>query len=279
MRLINVFAMISILICSLGVEANAQNPLVKQPDSIKQKVLLLEKEIFEAKDLHHKNKLIIKKAYVLKDAGSVNAAIKTFDRVPYTIAKEELAFEALYNLALLYYSQNKYEPASQYLSYIDFYIPEYTNQPKVIFLNVLVHNVLEEFKGAKNSLEHYSKYCDKNINVDSIYKTLTTMKQPEKAKRLSGYMPGLGQFYAGKPWKGINSFLLNAGFLGYAGYCVYHKRYVTSVFSGLEFFVSFYTGGKRNAYSIVQKQNARTIQNLNHFLIEWSESCNEEKLK
>ncbi|MGM0612021.1 MAG: hypothetical protein ACQESM_00780 [Bacteroidota bacterium] len=239
----------------------------------------MEKKIFEAREANLKNQLIIEKANVFKEAGYANAAIKTFDRVSYTIAEEEVAFEALYNLAMLNYSQNNFETAAKNLSYIEFYIPDYTVKPQVLFLKVLVHNVMEEFKIARQNLKQYSQYCEKNINVDSVYEFVHEMQEPNKAKRLSGYLPGLGQFYAGKPWKGINSFLLNAGFLGYTAYCVYNKLYVSSVFSGLEFLISFYTGGKRNAKSIVQEKNAQSIQELNHFLIKWSESCNQKKME
>ncbi|MFW6019149.1 MAG: hypothetical protein ACOCPM_01085 [Bacteroidales bacterium] len=274
MKWINVFVTISIFLYSFGLEGNAQESVMHKTDSIEQKVLLLEKEIYNARNENIKQQLILKKANIFKDAGYTYDAIKTFSRVPYTIANERVAFEALYNLALLYYSQDKFETAAQHLSYMESYTPDYVDKPKVLFLGVLINNVMEEFKIARQNLKQYAQCCKNDLNVDSVYQGIDEMKNPEKAKQLSAYLPGLGQFYAGKPWKGINSFLLNAGFLGYTAYSIYTKMYVIAIFSGLEFLVAFYNGGKRNAQSIVQRANAKTIEDLNRFLIDWSESCN-----
>lgn len=262
-----------IFLCSLITTADAQETKEKDSGHTKQKALMLEKKIFNAQKTRRQNQLILEKANVLKEAGFTNDARKAFARISYKEAKDEYAFVAMYNLALLNYSQNNFDQAARYLSNIEFYIPDYADKPKVLLLNVLVHNVKEKFDIARESLEQYVKGCKEDLDIDSVYSFKAKMKEPAKAKRLSGYIPGLGQFYAGKPWKGINSFLLNAGFLGYATYCGFNKLFFSAVFTGLEFFASFYSGGKRNAQSIVRKENTQYIKNLNHFLIKWSESC------
>lgn len=237
------------------------------------KSLVIEKKIFLAKNDTLINKLLLQKAMILKNAGHQVRAIQTFERIPYQHCRPEIGFEAAFNLAMLNYSINEFDAVSQYLSDMDFYFDKTDTSNRVLFLKVLTYNVQEKYNQARKALKKYSSQSDCSVNIDSLYRFEQQLKDPAKARRLSGFLPGLGQFYAGKPWQGINSLMLNSLSLGYATYCGLNKMYASSVFTGLNLFMAFYSGGKRNAYSIVNNQKANEIKKLNSFLIIWSNNC------
>jgi len=80
-------------------------------------------------------------------------------------------------------------------------------------------------------------------------------KNPEKCRRMSAILPGLGETYAGYPFKGFTSFIINGGFLFFAGYNFYTAYYVTGVISGLYPFIRFHAGGKRLSAILADRHN------------------------
>lgn len=268
MKLIKIFIVSFILIFS--IKLNGQ----QSKSDHQRRALAIEKRIFSSDDDRVTNLLLLQKGLVLKKAEKPIQSIMTFERIHYKQCNPQIGFKAVYNLALLNYSQNKFDAASRYLSDLNFYFDKPDTSKKVLLLKVLVDNVQGNYEGAKQALKKYSVLCRCNLNIDSVYQFENYLKYPDKAKKLSGLLPGLGQFYAGKPWQGINSLMLNALSLGYAAYCLFNKMYASGVFTGLNLFVAFYSGGKRNAYSITKGIKATEIKNLNYFLIKWSNNCN-----
>lgn len=270
MKLIKTCIVACILVFSTGLKAQTNRPQLDV--ELRKQILLLEKRIFEIDSDSVRNELLIEKGILLKQHGLIGGARYAFSRIPKT-ANEDQIYKAYYNLALLDYALNQFESAGRVLNDLSYYASEHFNKPEVLFLTVLVSNVMLDFDYAKKRLNTYADSCNCDINIDSLYSFADEMKDPLVASRRSAFLPGLGQVYAGEPWKGLNSFMLNAACLGYATWCAYNKMYLNGIFTGISLFAAFYSGGKRNAASIVENKNAGTISNLNKYLIDWSENC------
>ncbi len=80
--------------------------------------------------------------------------------------------------------------------------------------------------------------------------------------RLSGYFPGLGQYYAGYPAKGTTSILLHATFGLVLVESIISGLYVTSVVYGLNPILRFYIGGKQNGYHLSENHNNKQTSKL-----------------
>jgi hypothetical protein len=114
----------------------------------------------------------------------------------------------------------------------------------------------ENWSKCKNEMIKYldkpdSMAIKKIMNLPVSY----NYKSPEKSKRLSTFLPGLGEVYSGYPVKGITSFVLNAGFLAFAGYNFYLNYYVTGYVSGILPMLKFYWGGRRLSSGLAERHN------------------------
>ncbi|MFW6224080.1 MAG: hypothetical protein ACOC4R_00320 [Bacteroidota bacterium] len=263
-----------IRICVAGCILVFSSALLSAQPDVERKALLLEKEIFSADNDSVKDNLLLEKGLLLKKSGRPGEALFSLQRIGYKTADPDFAFRVLYNMALLSYAESKFESADFYLNEIRFYSDTKINNKEFLFLETLVKNITGEFEQARNSLSAYQQACGCSLNIDSLYSSTTRLKDPDKARSRSGLIPGLGQIYTGYAWKGVNSFLLNASFLGLVTVCINNQLYLTAAFSGLNLFAGFYRGGKRNAEHLARRRNAETIDSLNSFLLRWSENCN-----
>lgn len=85
---------------------------------------------------------------------------------------------------------------------------------------------------------------------------------PVKAQRLSSYLPGAGQMYAGSPFKGVTSFMLTGGFSAATVMFCLQGFYVSGLVYGLMPVIRFYSGGKHYSYKLACNKNEEAIQQL-----------------
>lgn len=101
--------------------------------------------------------------------------------------------------------------------------------------------------------------------VEKLYqkKNLPKELKSEKAKDLSRFVPGLGQFYCGRVKEGLVSLVVNASFLYFGLHQLYYKYYFTGYMAGLGIFHKTYFGGMHRCEILAQTENERTLKSFN----------------
>ncbi len=229
-------------------------------DSLGNALLNAEMHFWQAGNDSTRYNALLLKVYIYRRAGLYHQAINEIDRSrSYALTvdeKSQLKYEELLNSFL----NNDYG----YCTTFRFDSNEGTNYAKQIELMQLYS--LNELQNWTNCKKQMLAYLDKTdtiktkeiLNLPETYRH----KDPAKSKRLSAFLPGLGEIYAGYPAKGITSFLLNAGFLAFTGYNIYYHYYITSVFSGFLPVSKFYGGGKRLSTNLADRHNDQEINKI-----------------
>ena len=104
----------------------------------------------------------------------------------------------------------------------------------------------------------------KKINELYAEKNYPHLKKLLKAQKMSAFVPGLGQLYAGYFWEGAASSFLNVAALGLTGYFIYSRLYFTGVFAGSGVFSKFYLGGSNRLEYLVGKKNYELLRTYNN---------------
>jgi hypothetical protein len=124
-------------------------------------------------------------------------------------------------------------------------------EPLLIVLKILSLNELQHWIEADSAYRHFMA----GSPIANPYLELPHLKSVKKAQWLSTFVPGGGQFYAGKPWEAMISVLVQG--LGiYIGIVSLEQQYyVTAWLLGAALFGSFHQGGVRRAEQLVQQYN------------------------
>ena len=90
------------------------------------------------------------------------------------------------------------------------------------------------------------------------------LKSPKRAKLLSAFLPGSGQYYAGHHFDAMNAFLLNSVTFSFNIYLLTIASYVDATLFFLYVTLRFYRGNLYNAANqakMVNKSELRHIEN------------------
>lgn len=121
---------------------------------------------------------------------------------------------------------------------------------------------LEMFAGCKEEMAKVFAHDSIHLGKITALPIEIQQKSPLKAQRLSAWLPGLGQSWAGYPLKGLISFVLNAGSLVLAWKAVESGLYVNAALFGIYPFIRFYKGGKTYSYSLADRTNQKRMNVL-----------------
>lgn len=92
--------------------------------------------------------------------------------------------------------------------------------------------------------------------IDSLFNALESIKHPnpKKAKLMSIFLPGLGQFYAGDIKNGINSLLLTGGFFTIGFIVAINYSLVDAMVAVVPWIQRYYVGGFNRAAGIAENK-------------------------
>jgi TM2 domain-containing membrane protein YozV len=96
-----------------------------------------------------------------------------------------------------------------------------------------------------------------------LYARLPHLKSVSKAVALATFIPGAGQFYAGKPGEAIFSILVQAAGIYFAVLGVEQHYYVEAWLVGAALFGAFHMGGVRRSEVLVQRYNRKRVLAFN----------------
>ena len=189
--------------------------------------------------------------------GDFAAASSTFCRIKKTGKPDSLIFQSRYEAALCSYLAGDLSFAEGELGRMRSELKDTLLFSDALYLEVIIFTEQEKWLFAQ---KQYLLFC-RSRGIDPTLSPLIAsekelhLKSEKKAQVLSLLLPGLGQAYAGKPWRGLSSLLLTGGAITYGVYSVSQHLWITGIFTGLTFTLRFYSGGNRYALRTVREYN------------------------
>lgn len=225
-------------------------------------VVFFEKAVYEASNPNEKNIALLEKAYCYKLNNQFKEAAETLERTFPNLSNDSIKFLIGYESALCNYLDANYSKALLSLFQVKYSTKSKDLLKKLTYLEILLAHEQQNWKEA-NNLVNEMAFSDSTFNdsINLLYATLSEikLKDPEKAETLSYFIPGAGQMYAGKVFRGITSFLIQTGLLGFAGYSFLNGYYFSGTFTGVSLFYVFYMGGARHAGYLAGEYNEQAI--------------------
>jgi hypothetical protein len=223
-------------------------------DSLSAKLLNQEMIFWQAQSDSVRFYALLNKANINKAAGYYDGAINELYRAEkYCHGQNELD-EMNYEKMTNYFLADQYSFCSE-ITLDSISSLKYFNEYVTMKLYSLIE--IKEWEKCKREMIKLCN-CADTAKISEIKRlpTAYNYKDPEKCRRMSSILPGLGEAYAGYPFKGITSFILNGGFLFFAGYNFYANYFITGIVSGLYPFIKFHSGGKRLSAILADEHNA-----------------------
>ncbi|MBK6266808.1 hypothetical protein JKA74_17325 [Marivirga sp. S37H4] len=224
--------------------------------------VFLEKQVFEAKNQNDRNIALLLKAYCYKHQKQFGMVAETLKRAYPQASNDSLRFLIGYESALGNYLNAEYSKAKLSLIQLKNHTNSAEYEKKALYLEILIAHELGKWDEAQAaSLKIGSESQSFQDSLKNFYTEMAEikLKDPAKAEKLSHFIPGSGQIYAGKIFRGITSMVIQTGLLGFAAYSFLNGYYFSGTFTGVSLFYVFYMGGARHAEYLAQEYNKDKI--------------------
>lgn len=209
--------------------------------------------------------------------GQYQEGIATLQVINLSDAADSLVFKVKHQSALMSYLLNDLSQASAFIEQLNYLVKDSAYTYDAMLLHALILNDQYKWNEAKEKLKQLNKHIytnnqlvyNRNIKViDSLYATTLQprLKDPDKAARLSTFLPGAGQFYTKNYGEGIFSFMSLAVTAGVMVVGVVYQYYFTSIFVGNLLIAKFYQGGVKRSEFLANKYNYKKAKIYNEQL-------------
>lgn len=215
--------------------------------------IFFERSFFEAENQEYRAKALLKKADCYLALSAFGDASRVLSRIPYAGLGDTISVIARQKSALAAYLEGDFPMAESQLVQALALIEDSSLTQHLIPFQALVLNEQQKWVEAKSVLQTYLNRLpitdeERKIQralIDKQYdrSNIPKLKNPEKAKMLSTFLPGLGYLYAGNWSEGIWNVGLQALGLGLTGFGIFYQFYFTSAFVSISIFQKFYAGG------------------------------------
>ncbi len=235
--------------------------------------LYFEKLSFLASDNKTKTTALLKKAdcyLARKDFGNAQSVLS---RIFYGEISDSLVFVAQHKTALCAYLNSDFTLAESQIILIKEFIADSSISIRAYPLYALILNESQKWLEAKSVLNDFVNFTVKNPELASglrneisgLYETnnIPKLKDIEYAKKLSMFLPGMGQLYCGYFWEGSLSLGLQIIGLGLTGLSIYHRYYFTGSTLAFGIFQKFYAGGLNRTEFLARKRNYTSVRTFN----------------
>lgn len=212
-----------------------------------------EKDVFFATNRSAVAGLLLKKSYCYKALGDYHEALETANRIT-RMGEDSTRQLVMYERILLNYLKEDYRAANGELLRWELKFKEVS--PSVLNLKFLTLVGLGEMQQAEQLvLDHYAHFNISSASANTLFPGKLNWKDPEKAYKISLFLPGVGQMYAGSFFKGLVSGGVQAGLIAFTAFNVYHGYFFTGGMTGAALFYTFYLGGARHARELAEAKN------------------------
>ncbi len=241
-----------------------------------------------------------------KDAGNMEEAISAYRRVLFFDSTEQYYQETVFHLAQCYEKKKDIKKAHHYYDLSYNALPDDSLRTHIVlkkaFLFILkgqtrlaymelsslpralplhfclqrsfylgvIHYQEEDYDPAFHHFEQSLR--SRPLLLDSLSHYYLALQKADRLNpSLAGYLslaiPGLGQLYAGYPGEALNSFVLNAAFLGVYIYTMQTYAILDAILSVYPWFHRYYMGGFFRAEQLArEKKEQRKEEILFHIL-------------
>lgn len=220
-----------------------------------------------------KTNALLKKADCYLARKEFAKAEVVLSRIFYADLKDSLIYLARYKTALASYLNSNFGEAESQVIQAKSLLNDSNLVYQIYPLYVLILNESRKYQEAKEVLKSYARYTIKDTmeaklilqEIEFQYQDskIPKLKNPERAKKLSMFLPGTGQIYAGYFWEGALNVTLQLTGLGFTALCIWQKYYFTGAFVGFSIFQKFYGGGMNRAQFLAEKRNYTSTRLFN----------------
>lgn len=185
---------------------------------------------------------------------------------------DSTGYSLYYEQTLCTYLAGNYENALSVIEQTKLLYPRYAEEPRLMLLQVLSLNELQQWERARplyNTLVSRYRQADTAL---SLYKNLPRLKSKDRAQWLSTFIPGGGQFYAGKPLEALVTIAMQGAGIWFGIVSFQQHYYLATWLAGAGLFGSFHMGGVRRSEVLVEQYNRKKI-------VQFNERVKEELLK
>ncbi len=207
-------------------------------------------------------------------AGNYRDAVFFYGLAANTTPSDSLRAEYTYMRVLAHLLDDDPGPALQQL----LSVPEQENpyfRKKTSFYMGVIHMHRQEGEAAR---QYFMEATADSLALDGISRLFDQAglehPDPERARRLSMFFPGLGQAYAGDRRGALNSFILVGALGALAGYTAFHYSLLEGFLSVVPWLTRYYLGGSQHAGNTAWEIRTGKYQGL---LLELIEIFEEEK--
>jgi TM2 domain-containing membrane protein YozV len=216
-----------------------------------------ERILFESHDEAAQLAAIFGKTRCLKQQGLYDQAMSFLENwQAYPFPDSSLA-EIHYQQALCTYLGGHFE---NLLSLVDRWAYEHHGRqppPMLVVLKTLSLNELGRWKEAAETYHAFIAQRGAGVAPPDLYQHIPHLKNVEKAQWLSQFIPGAGQFYAGKPLEGIFSMAVQGVGIWFAVVSFEQHYYISAWLIGAALFGAFHMGGVRRAEVLARQYNRK----------------------
>jgi len=245
--------------------------------------LAYERCVFACQDTNPEwqNRALLQKAMAYKAQGNFAQTLQTLYRINLYQMTDSARLATGYEIVLNAYLSGQFTDAESQLQQLAYFSPDSAafNQ-QLLFLKILVLNELQKWPEAKAAFSQYLALNGQPPELANTYYNFMhrpRLKNPEKARRLSTFMPGVGQLYGGNAGAGLLSLGLQLGLLGFGVYEIWQGYYLTGFGTGLALFQAFYFGGIENAETVTKRKNNEKIARYNNQIKQFILRVEQEK--
>jgi TM2 domain-containing membrane protein YozV len=227
-----------------------------------------ERVLFENKDPRQQVAAILGYTQSLKQEGLFDPAVSFLESWQAFPFPDSDRVRIHYQLILCSYLGGHFENV---LSLVDRWPHEHAGAspaPLLVVLKILSLNELQRWEDAKKV---YAAFVAEQLRAprrpaaysrelpSDLYVQIPRLKSVSKAEALSTFIPGAGQFYAGRPGEAIFSILVQAAGIYFAVLSFQQQYYVSAWLVGAALFGAFHMGGVRRAQVLVQRYNRKKM--------------------
>ncbi|MEO6916522.1 MAG: hypothetical protein ABI151_13585 [Chitinophagaceae bacterium] len=175
---------------------------------------------------------------------------------------DSLRYRLQYEQALTAYLAGNFETAASVSELMLLSYPKHDFDRNLVVVRILSLNEIQQWDKAG---ELFAGNAEKlfQVRVSDPYLQLPHLKNKDKAQWLSTFIPGGGQFYAGKPLEAMVSILIQGAGIYYGIASFQAQYYFSAWLVGAGLFGSFHFGGVRRAEILVDQYNAKKVKSFN----------------
>jgi TM2 domain-containing membrane protein YozV len=251
--------------CQRGPELNwrEQAEQLYRTGQFFQAAIAWERVLFDSKDPQEQLAAVLGKTQCLKQEGNFDAAVSFLQNWQAFPFPDSDLVRIHSQQVLCTYLGGHFENV---LSLVDRWPYEHAGtlpDAWLIVLKILSLDELQRWKEAGDTYRAFIAARHPATLPADLYAQLPRLKSVTKAQALSTFIPGAGQFYAGRPGEAILSILIQTAGLYFAIVSFEQQYYVSAWLVGAALFGAFHMGGIRRSELLVQRYNRKKILAFN----------------